>query len=276
MAALTLRNTVQPSSMSMGSSSSDSDLLLKKLAPAAQKEGKKNMFKRAFGVGKKRTGSPAPSLGTLAEPGAEENTDEEKEQEQGWNFVEREKVDMLVGDGRGPGAAVRRRPATSDRMQPVQQHPVRQQVSLRLPGEDDSDEEVDEIEYAPSPIGFVYSLRAQVRRSKLTSTSTDTLASNRTAPSSPTALALHRPRAISLPSILPRDLPLPSLAPSTRLNRRQGTTTTLLLSNRCHYTRLTPPPTLPPTPPHLHITRPPRILLPLPPSRLKCHLVDLA
>lgn len=164
--------------MSMGSSTSDSDLLLKKLAPSAQKEGKKNMFKRAFGVGKKRTGSPAPSLGTLVEPGAEETSEEEKEQEKGWDFVEREmqreRVDLPLGDGRGPGAQIRRRPATSDRVQmqqppltiqAMQSRPVRQQMSLKLPGEDDSDEEADGIEYAPSS-GFVRYL--VVRRVGLT------------------------------------------------------------------------------------------------------------
>lgn len=225
------------------------------------------MFKRAFGVGKKRTGSPAPSLGTLAEPGAEDNTDEEKEQEQGWNFVEREKVDTPLGDGRGPGGAVRRRPATSDRVQQHQQHqqppppmqpmhhPVRQQVSLSLPGEDDSDDDVDGIEYAPSS-GFVSSSSPQ--SSQLTLTLTDTLKSNPMLPSSPTVLALHRPRATSRPSTPPALLPL-SPAPSTQLTRRQGTITTLLFSN--NHRRPTPPPTLPLTLPLLpRRTRRPSIL----------------
>ena len=154
--ALTLRNTVLPAATSM-SSTPDSDILLKKLA-ASQKEAKKGLFKRAFGVGKKKGGSSSPSLGTLAEPGTSETTDEERESDSPREMPNQEQQDRPLSDGRG--AVIRRRPATNDRLQQQQQYPQTHQgptrlqrrshgPQLKLPGEEDSDEEPPAaIEYA--------------------------------------------------------------------------------------------------------------------------------
>lgn len=145
--ALTLRNTVQPSSMTMGSSKDDSQALLRKLGPEQGREGKGAKWKRALGVGRRKV-TTTTGLGALVEPGEEERSDEEKEQSGGssWDFVERElmrpRERVSEGEGRAAGAPVRRRMAVSDRqVVGVQQQRPQQQTSLKLPGEDDSDED---------------------------------------------------------------------------------------------------------------------------------------
>lgn len=147
--ALTLRNTVQPSSNSMGSSSHlDEDESAQLARLVRVKEGKKDRFKRAFQL----KGRSKPGSGEASMPSSQLNEPQQVSSTSGavdlaWQPVQfpgSEAVVSGAGDGtttpgqhtssrdRSP-VLVRRRPATRD-------SPARQTtLPLPLPGEDGDD-----------------------------------------------------------------------------------------------------------------------------------------
>ncbi|KAL8291604.1 hypothetical protein RQP46_001862 [Phenoliferia psychrophenolica] len=165
--ALTLKNTVQPSTHSMTStaspsaSSKEAEALVKYAAAAASKTSRTAKFKKAFGVGKK-----GKSAGAMVEPGTAIEEEDGKE-EKDWTMIS-------GGRHAGPGPEVSvSRPSRDQprdqllRQQASYEHPRRSQEHLPvrrstnstsssagkmpMPGEDESDDELQGIAYSPAP-----------------------------------------------------------------------------------------------------------------------------